>query len=257
MNKVYFIGAGPGDPDLITVKGRKIIEKADVIIYAGSLVCEEILQCRKKESLLYNSAGMTLEEVIDVMVTGYRNHQLVARVHTGDTSLFSTIREQIDILEQKQIDLEVVPGVSSFSAAAASLKKELTLPDVTQTVICTRISGRTAVPAGETLKSLAVHQSSMAIFLSVGMIHEVTRELLVYYPADTPAAVVEKASWPDERIVKGTLTDIAAKVTDAGISKTAMILVGNFLGDHYAASRLYDKTFTHGYRTAECGQSSL
>ena len=248
MSKVYFIGAGPGDPDLITVKGRKIVENADVIIYAGSLVNKEIIDCRKETSDLYNSATMNLEEVMEVTINALKLGKTVARVHTGDPSIFGAIREQMDILDRENLEYEVIPGVSSFVAAAASLKKELTLPDVSQTIICTRIEGRTPVPKGESLASLASHKATMAIFLSVHKIGEVVEELLKHYEKETPVAVVQKATWKDEKIVIGTLDNIEKLVKENNITKTAQILVGNFLGDKYSLSKLYDREFTHEYR---------
>jgi len=251
MKKVYFIGAGPGDPELMTLKGKSIIEKADIMIYAGSLVNKEVLQWRKEDSVIYNSASMTLDEVIDVMEKGIEEGKMIARVHTGDPSIYGAIREQIDRLVELEIDAEVVPGVSSFVASAAALKKEFTLPNVTQTVICTRIEGRTPVPEKESLDSLAAHKASMAIFLSVGMIQKVVDKLTVHYPLRTPVAIVQRATWEDQKIVLGTLEDIAEKVKDADITKTAQILVGDFLGDEYELSKLYDKSFSHEYRTAK------
>lgn len=250
MNKVYFIGAGPGDPDLITVKGRKIVERADVIIYAGSLVNPEIIGCRKKDSLVYNSAGMTLEEVMDVMVKAFKDGKQVARVHTGDPSIYGAIREQIDWLDRLGIDSEVIPGVSSFVASAAAMRKEFTLPNVSQTVICTRIEGRTPVPEKESLESLASHRASMAIFLSVHMIDKVAERLIPHYGEDTPVAVIQRATWEDQKIVEGTLKNIGERVKEAKITKTAQILVGDFLGDEYELSKLYDKSFSHEYRSA-------
>lgn len=248
MSKVYFIGAGPGDPDLITVKGRRIVEEADIVIYAGSLVNKAIIDCRREDSALYNSATMNLDEVMEVILGGLSQGKLIARVHTGDPSIFGAIREQMDILEKEGYEYEVVPGVSSFVAAAASLKKELTLPDVSQTIICTRIEGRTPVPPLESLGSLASHKATMAIFLSVHKIGEVVKELTAHYETDTPVAVVQKATWDDEKIVTGTLDTIESLVKEAGINKTAQILVGNFLGDKYSLSKLYDKAFTHEFR---------
>lgn len=248
MNKVYFIGAGPGDPDLITVKGKKLVEKADVIIYAGSLVNKAIIDCRKESSSLYNSAYMNLDEVMKIMLKALAEGKLVARVHTGDPSIFGAIREQMDILDREGFEYEVVPGVSSFVAAAASLKKELTLPDVSQTIICTRIEGRTPVPESENLASLASHKATMAIFLSVHKIGEVVEELTKHYELTTPVAVVQKATWEDEKIVIGTLETIETLVKEADITKTAQILVGDFLGDKYSLSKLYDKNFTHEFR---------
>lgn len=251
MSKVYFIGAGPGDPDLITVKGRKIVEDADVVIYAGSLVNPKIIECRKKESSLYNSASMTLDEVIEVIKMSIKDGKLVARVHTGDPSIYGAIREQIDILDELGIENEVIPGVSSFVASAAALRKEFTLPNVTQTVICTRLEGRTPVPEKESLDSLASHKASMAIFLSVHMIDDVVSKLLKHYEENTPVAIVQRATWEDQKIVMGTLKDISEKVKVAGINKTAQILVGNFLGNEYELSKLYDKSFSHEYRKAK------
>jgi len=248
MSKVYFIGAGPGDPDLITVKGKKIVEEADIIVYAGSLVNPDIIGCRKEDAVVYNSASMTLEEVLEVLTKGVSEGKLVARVHTGDPSLYGAIREQIDELDKLNIEYDVIPGVSSFVAAAAAMKKEFTLPNVSQTVICTRIEGRTPVPEKESLKSLASHKASMAIFLSVGMIEKVTGELMEHYEPTTPIAVIQKATWPDQKIVLGTLENIAEKVKEANITKTAQILVGHFLGDEYEKSLLYDKHFTHEFR---------
>ncbi len=245
---IYFIGAGPGDPELLTIKGKRIIDQADVIIYAGSLVNEHVLDSRKPSAAVYNSAYMTLEEVVEVMKEAAARGLGVARVHTGDPSIFGAIREQMDALEQAGLDYEVVPGVSSFLGAAASLKREYTLPGVSQTVILTRMEGKTPVPARESIASLAAHRATMIIFLSVGMIEKLCELLREHYGADTPAAVVYKATWADEKIVRGTLANLAQKVRDAGITKTALTIVGDFLGDDYELSRLYDKTFTTEYR---------
>ena len=248
MEKVYFIGAGPGDPDLITVKGKKIVEKAEIIIYAGSLVNKDIIACHKDGAEIYNSAVMNLDEVMEVTVKGIKDNKTVARVHTGDPSIYGAIREQMDILDEHGIEYEVIPGVSSFVASAAAIKKEFTLPDVSQTVICTRLEGRTPVPEGESLESLASHKASMAIFLSVQMIDSVVERLGRYYEKETPVAVIQKANWPDEKIVQGTLENIAELVKKENITKTAQILVGWFMGDKYSKSKLYDKSFTHEYR---------
>ncbi len=248
MEKVYFIGAGPGDPDLITVKGKKIVERADIIIYAGSLVNKDIIACHKDGAEIYNSAVMNLDEVMEVTVKGIKDNKAVARVHTGDPSIYGAIREQMDILDEHGIEYEVIPGVSSFVASAAAIKKEFTLPDVSQTVICTRLEGRTPVPEAESLESLASHKASMAIFLSVQMIDSVVERLARYYEKETPVAVIQKATWPDEKIVNGTLENIAELVKKEKITKTAQILVGWFMGDKYSKSKLYDKSFTHEYR---------
>lgn len=251
MAEVIFVGAGPGDPELITIKGQRAVSEADVIIYAGSLVNPAVLDGRKAGSVVHNSAEMTLDQVITVMEAAYTQGLSVARVHTGDPSIYGAIREQIDRLDALGIPCHVIPGVSSFVASAAALRKEFTLPEVSQTVICTRLEGRTPVPEAEQLEKLASHKASMAIFLSVQMIDEVVNRLKTHYEADTPVAIVEKATWPDQRVILGTLEDIGDKVREAGIRKTAQILVGHFLGDRYALSKLYDPTFTHEYRSAE------
>ena len=245
---ISFIGAGPGDPDLITVKGRKLIVNADVIIYAGSLVNPEVLSGAKESAKIYNSASMTLEEVIDVMKDGEEKGLKVVRVHTGDPAIYGAHREQMDNLDKLGIKYEVIPGVSSFLATAAVLKKEYTLPGVSQTVIITRMEGRTPMPSKESIASLSKHHSTMIIFLSIGMMDEVVEALKEGYEPTTPVAVVYKATWEDQKIVIGKLDDIADKVREAGIKKTALTVVGDFLGDEYELSKLYDKTFTHEFR---------
>lgn len=245
---VYFVGAGAGDPELLTIKGKRLIDNADVVIYAGSLVNPEVLKDVKKGCAVYDSAGMNLEEVLDVMKAAEAEGKTTVRVHTGDSSIYGAIREQLDALDKLNIEHEVVPGVSSFLAAAAAMQKEYTLPDVTQTVILTRMEGRTPVPERESIEELAKHRTTMVLFLSVGMIDELVMKLKTSYPETTPVAVVYKASWPDQKIIYGTLSDIAAKVKEAGIKKTALVTVGDFLGNEYELSKLYDKTFTHEYR---------
>ena len=245
---VYFIGAGPGDPELLTVKGKRLIDQADVIIYAGSLVNPEVLKNRKEDAEVYNSAYMTLPEVLEVIRKAEAENKMTARVHTGDPSIYGAIREQMDALEKWGITYEVIPGVSSFLAAAASMRKEYTLPDVSQTVILTRMEGRTPVPEKEKIFSLAKHHATMIIFLSVGQIDQLVEMLLEGYERITPAAVVYKASWPEEKIVYGTLEDISEKVKQAGITKTALVVVRDFLGDHYNLSKLYDEYFETEYR---------
>ena len=245
---IQFIGAGPGDPELITLKGRRLLDQADVIIYAGSLVNPQLLSGLDCE--IHNSAGLDLDQILSLMVNGYNAGKRVIRLHTGDPSMYGAIREQIQGLDQHSIPSEVVPGVSSAFAAAAAMKAELTVPEVTQTVILTRQAGRTPVPEKESLQKLAAAQATMLIFLSVSMIDTVVEELLAGgYPPNTPAAVVEKASWPEERTVTGTLSDIEEKVRNHAIRKTAMIVVGKALakGDT-AASLLYDAGFSHEYR---------
>ncbi len=247
---VHFIGAGPGDPELLTIKGKKLIDSADVIIYAGSLVNKKVLDDRKESAVVYNSAYMTLPEVIQVMKEAEAKGLSVARVHTGDPSIYGAIREQMDALDRLGISYEVIPGVSSFLAAAASMKKEYTLPGVSQTVILSRLEGRTPVPEKEKILSLAKHHATMIIFLSVGKIEVLVQLLSESYERDTPAAVVYKASWPEEVIVYGTLETIADKVKAAGITKTALVVVGNFLGNAYELSKLYDQNFETEYRKA-------
>ncbi len=246
---VYFIGAGPGDPELITVKGKRCIEEADIIIYAGSLVNRELLKYAGPGAEIFDSAGMTLDEVLAIIEKGAASGKSIARVHTGDPSVFGAIREQMDALDRLDIAYEVIPGVSSFLAAAAALKKEYTLPGVSQTVILTRMEGRTEVPAREKIAALAAHKATMVVFLSVGMLEKLVIELKTGYDGNTPVAVVYKASWPEQKIVRGILEDIAGKVGQEGINKTALVVVGDFLGDGYELSKLYDKNFSHGFRS--------
>lgn len=249
---IYFVGAGPGDPDLVTIKGNRLIEDADIIVYAGSLVNPQLLAGAKPEAELYNSAKMILAEVIAVMRQGEEEGKMVVRLHTGDPSLYGAVREQMTELDRLGIAYEVIPGVSSFLAAAASMKREYTLPGVSQTVILTRMEGRTPVPEGEGIAELAAHQATMVIFLSVGQIEGLCEQLQQGgYAADTPAAVVYKASWKEEKIVRGTLADLAERVKAAGICKTALVMVGEFLGDDFQLSRLYDPGFSHGYRAVK------
>ena len=245
---VHFIGAGPGDPELLTIKGKRLIDSADVIIYAGSLVNEKVLADCKEGAQVYNSAYMTLPEVIGVMKEAEARGQSVARVHTGDPSIYGAIREQMDALDELGISYEVIPGVSSFLAAAASMKKEYTLPGVSQTVILSRLEGRTPVPEKEKILSLAKHHATMIIFLSVGKIEVLVQLMSESYEKDTPVAVVYKASWPEETIIYGTLETLADKVKASGITKTALVVVGDFLGDKYELSKLYDQNFETEYR---------
>ena len=250
-NIIKIVGAGAGDPELITVKGMNALKEADVVIYAGSLVNPALLDYCKKDCVIYDSAGMNLDEVIDVMKEAYPQGKKIVRLHTGDPSIYGAIREQMDRLDDFGFSYTVIPGVSSFCAAAAALKKEYVLPEVSQTVILTRMEGRTPVPEKEDIRNLAKINATMIIFLSVHMIEEVVERLLEGYTEDTPCAVVYKASWPEEKKVVGTLADIADKVHEANIGRTALITVGRFLGDEYALSKLYDKAFSHGYREAK------
>lgn len=246
---ISFVGAGPGDVDLITMKGRKLLEEADIVIYAGSLVSKDHLKFCKKECQFYNSASMTLEEVIEKMEQGYNKDLKIVRLHTGDPTIYGAIKEQMDILDKKNIPYEVIPGVSSFTAACCSIKSEFTLPKVSQTVILTRIEGRTEVPEKEDLEKLASYEASMAIFLSVQQIDNVVDKLKKGYGRDdVPVAVIYKATWEDEKIVIGTLRDISEKVKKAGIKKTAQILVGDFIKGKYERSKLYDPEFCHEFR---------
>ena len=248
---VYFIGAGPGDPELLTIKGKKIIDSADVIIYAGSLVNREVLKDIKSGAKVYNSATMHLEEVIEVMKEAEKKNLMTARVHTGDPAIFGAHREQMDALEREGIEFCVIPGVSSFVAAAAALKKEYTLPEVTQSIILTRMEGRTPMPEKESIEAFAKHQATMVIFLSANRIEELVEQLQTSYPVDTPIALVYKASWTEEKIIQGNLGNIAELVRKANITKTGLIVVGRFLGDQYALSKLYDRHFSHEYREAK------
>ncbi|OPX45739.1 cobalt-precorrin-4 C(11)-methyltransferase [Ruminiclostridium hungatei] len=246
---VTFVGAGPGAADLITVRGRNLLEKADILIYAGSLVNAEHLKYTKQGCRIYNSANMTLEQVIEVMEAGVAEGLSIVRLHTGDPSIYGAIREQMDLLAEKGIEYSVVPGVSSFCGAAAALKAEFTLPQVSQTVILTRMEGRTPVPEREAISKLAVHQASMAVFLSSSMLDRLCEELMAGgYKTDTPAAIVYKATWEDEKIVHTRVGELAAAARENGIRKTALILVGDFLGGEYDRSKLYDPSFSHEFR---------
>ena len=249
---VKIIGAGPGAKDLITVRGMRALQEADVIIYAGSLVNEELLEYAKKECEIYNSAYMNLDEVIDVIVKAEQAGKKVVRLHTGDPSIYGAIREQIEVLATHGIQCEICPGVSSFLAAAAALNCEYTVPEVSQTVILTRMEGRTPVPEKEKLQSLAAHGATMVIFLSIGLAAKVQEALLAggAYTADTPAAVVYKATWPEQRVVRCTVGSLAESTKAAGITKTALIVVGDFLGTRYERSKLYDPAFATEYRPA-------
>ncbi len=249
---VNFVGAGCGAVDLITVRGMKLLKNADVIIYAGSLVNPELLEFAKSTCEIHNSAYMTLDEVVSVIEKAECFGKMTVRLHTGDPSIYGAIREQIDRLEALNIPYEICPGVSSFCGAAAALRAEYTLPDVSQTVIITRRSGRTEVHEKESIQSLASHGATMVIFLSTGMLKELSKELIEGgYSPDTPSAIVYKASWEDEKVCRCTVKNLAQTAEDNGIKKTALICVGNFLGNDYSLSKLYDKTFETEFRKAK------
>jgi precorrin-4/cobalt-precorrin-4 C11-methyltransferase len=252
IGRVYFVGAGPGDPDLLTVKGRRLIESADTIVYAGSLVHPDILSLIKPGAERHDSAKIALEEILGIMIKAVSAGRLAVRLASGDPSIFGTISEQMDGLDEAGVPYEIIPGVSSALAAAAALGTEYTLPELSQTVIITRMEGRTPMPPKENLASLAAHNATMVIFLSTQYIREVAAELIKSYPKETPIAVVQKASWPDQKIVRGTLEDIAQKVKAAGIVWTALIIVGDALDRKGKGkgkrSKLYDKAFSHGFR---------
>ncbi len=245
---VYFVGAGPGDPELITIKGKRVLEEADIVIYAGSLVNPEVLNFTRSPVEIYDSASMDLEEIISVIEKGFNEGKKVVRLHTGDPAIYGAIQEQINLLEQKNIPCRVIPGVSSMAAAAASLNREFTQPGVTQSIIITRIEGRTPVPEKEELSLLSRHRGSMCIFLSVQKIEEVVSRLQEGYSPETPVAVIYKASWPEEKVILGELSTIAGKVKEEGVEKTALILVGDFIKGDGEPSKLYDSAFTHGFR---------
>lgn len=248
---VHFVGAGPGAPDLITLRGAELLKQADVIIYAGSLVNPALLETAKQDCEIHNSAAMTLEEVLAVMERAEAEGKTTVRLHTGDPCVYGAIREQMDALDELGIPYDDVPGVSSFCGAAAALRAEYTLPGVSQSVIITRLAGRTPVPEAESLASMASHGASMAVFLSSGMLGRVQEELLKgAYTEDTPAALVYKATWPEEKTVRCTVGTLAQAGEDHGISKTALVLVGNFLDSPYEKSKLYDPSFTTEFREA-------
>lgn len=249
---MHFVGAGPGAPDLITLRGAELLKRADVIIYAGSLVNPALLELARKDCEIHNSAKMTLEQVIGVMKEAEAAGHDTVRLHTGDPCVYGAIREQMDALDQLGIPYDDVPGVSSFCGAAAALKAEYTLPGVSQSVIITRLAGRTAVPEAESLSALASHGASMAVFLSGGMLDRVQEELLQggAYQEDTPAALVYKATWPEEKTVRCTVGTLAQAGEAHGIRKTALVLVGNFLNSPYEKSRLYDPAFSTEFREA-------
>jgi precorrin-4/cobalt-precorrin-4 C11-methyltransferase len=249
---VYFVGAGSGAPDLTTVRGQRLLRKADVIIYAGSLVNRQLLKEAKPGCELHDSSCMTLEEVLAVMRRAEARGLTTVRLHTGDPCLYGAIREQMDALRESGIAFEICPGVSSYQGAAADLQCEFTLPGVSQTLILTRCPGKTAVPEKESLRSLAAHQASMVLFLSAGKEEAVVRELTAGgYPIDTPAAIAYHVGFSDEKLIRCRLDELPERVKEAGITRTALLLVGGFLGDAYERSKLYDPGFTTGFRKAD------
>lgn len=248
---VHFVGAGSGAPDLITVRGAKLLSQADVVIYAGSLVNPALLDYTKPGCEIHDSARMTLEQVMDVIQSAEAAGKTTVRLHTGDSSIYGAVREQFDRLDALGIDYDVCPGVSAFCGAAASLKTEYTLPDVSQTVIITRAPGRTPVPERESIRSLAAHRATMVLFLSTGLTELLQRELLAGgYPENTPAAVVYKATWPEEQIFRCTLGTLHKTVTENSLTKTALIVVGDCMGQQYQRSLLYHPGFTTEFREA-------
>lgn len=246
---VHFVGAGSGAADLITVRGARLLEEADVVIYAGSLVNPELLKNCKPGCEIHDSAKMTLEQVIEVIQAAEAEGKTTVRLHTGDSSIYGAVREQFDELLRLGIEYDVCPGVSSFCGAAASLKTEYTLPDVSQTVIITRSAGRTPVPQRESIQALAAHRATMVLFLSTSLTEKLQRELLEGgYPGQTPVAVVYKATWPEERIFRCTVDTLHQTVSQHGLTKTSLIIVGDCMGDTYLRSMLYHPEFTTGYR---------
>lgn len=248
---IHFVGAGPGAPDLITLRGARLLEEAGMIIYAGSLVNPELLKRAKPDCIIFDSASMTLDEVIEKLREAHEAGLDAVRLHTGDPSIYGAIREQMDRLSALEIPFDITPGVSSFCAAAAAVGAEYTLPSVSQTVIISRMEGRTPVPEREKIRLLASHGASMVLFLSSGLLEGLSAELMAGgYAPDTHAAIVYKASWPEQKVIRTTVGGIAGAAKEAGISNTALILVGEFLGDEYELSKLYDKNFSHGFRKA-------
>ncbi|ABX41751.1 precorrin-4 C(11)-methyltransferase [Lachnoclostridium phytofermentans] len=249
---VHFVGAGSGAADLITVRGHGLLKEADIIIYAGSLVNPELLEVKKTDCEVHNSATMTLEEVMEVMIRGEAEGKLIVRLHTGDPCLYGAIREQMDLLDEKNIAYEVCPGVSSFCGAASALNLEYTLPDVSQSVIITRMAGRTPVPEKEEIASFAAHQATMVIFLSTGMLKQLSEQLIAGgYDKDTPAAIVYKATWKDEKKFICTVDTLAQTAVENNITKTALIIVGDVIAhSNYRRSELYNPTFSTEFRPA-------
>lgn len=252
MNKIHFVGAGSGAADLITIRGKEYLEEADIIIYAGSLVNPQLLEYAKEGCQIYNSAHMTLEEVLDVMFAGVEKDAKIVRLHTGDPCLYGAIREQMDVLDEKGIKYDYTPGVSSFCGAASALNLEYTLPNISQSVIITRMAGRTPVPEKESIESFAAHHATMVVFLSTGLLEELSKRLIEGgYSADTPAAIVYKATWEDEKSFVCTVGTLAQTAKENNITKTALMIIGDVVGcQNYDRSKLYDPGFTTEFREA-------
>jgi len=250
--KVYFVGCGPGDPDLITVKAKKLIQKADVMVYSGSLIPSPILKLCKKGKL-YDAAKLVREEIFEILQKNSKENKIVVRLHDGDPTIYGAIKEQIDNLQKEGIESEIIPGVTSFLASAAALGIQLTLPGVTQTIIITRAEARTKVPEREKISELAKHNATMVFYLSVHLLSQIVKQAIDGgYSKSTPAAVVYRASWPDQKVIVGTLEDITKKVRAERIIKTAIVIIGDVIQpSSYEYSRLYDKTFTHSFRKAK------
>ena len=249
---MHFVGAGSGAADLITVRGARLLSEADVVIWAGSLVNPELLSYCRPDCEIIDSAKLTLEEVVEAIKNAEAAGKTTVRLHTGDSSIYGAVREQFDELDALGIDYDVTPGVSSFCGAAASLKAEYTLPGVSQTVIITRAAGKTPVPEKESIASLAAHNATMVLFLSTSLTEKLQRELIEGgYTEDTPAAVVYKATWPDERIFRCTVGTLHKTVTENGLKKTSLIIVGGCMGEDYLRSLLYDPKFTTEFRKAK------
>ena len=247
---IHFVGAGSGAPDLITIRGKKFLEEADVIIYAGSLVNPQLLDYAKEGCQIYNSAKMTLEEVLDVMREAEKAEKMTVRLHTGDPCLYGAIREQMDVLDEEGISYDYCPGVSSFCGAASALNLEYTLPEVSQSVIITRMAGRTPVPEKESIESFAAHQATMVVFLSTGLLEELSKRLIKGgYSKDTPAAIVYKATWEDEKSFVCTVGTLAQTAKENQITKTALMIIGEAVAhSNYERSKLYDPGFTTEFR---------
>lgn len=252
MSEVYFVGCGPGDPELITIKAKKLIQKADVVVYSGSLIPSSILKLCKTGKL-YDASRLVREEIFNILLKNAKKNKLVVRLHDGDPSIYGAIKEQIDKLQEKRISSVVVPGVTAFLASAASLGTQLTLPGITQTIIVTRAESRTKVPKREKISELAKHRATLVFYLSVHLLAEIVKESIAGgYKKSTPAAVVYRASWKDQKIVKGTLANIEKKVKDEKISKTAIVIISDVIDSKsYEYSKLYDKNFSHGYRKSK------